>query len=208
MTLVDSDGTVHATRKDWECYSRTPDSVIEEINALVYAVITTNSDPVIAQKIIYDTIESKGYGKYGLRDSECDQCTTNIINQYYGSNIDRWADLSLKAEKKGQKWIHKSDGNYVTVEVSTSRVSKEQSIGRVNREPKENKTVKGLSNKTIDKLSHALKEDVINYIQNDDRYAEFMQEVLNDAIHNYLGQIDPVLLMELNCSLFDAIDLR
>jgi hypothetical protein len=96
---------LYCDRDEWQCYSKTPYSVIEEINALVYAVVTTNTDPVVAQKIIYDTIGEKGYGKYGFRDSEGDQCTTNIINKYYDSNIDRWADLSLKAEWKNEKWV-------------------------------------------------------------------------------------------------------
>jgi hypothetical protein len=100
---------LYCDRDEWQCYNNTPDHVIEEINALVYAVVTTNTDPVIAQKIIYDTIGEKGYGKYGFRDSEGDQCTTNIINKYYDSNIHRCANLSLKAEWKDQKWIHTTE---------------------------------------------------------------------------------------------------
>jgi len=105
--MITFDYVVHklyCDRTEWECYSKTPDSVIEEINALVYAVITTNTDPVVAQKIIYDTIyANEMYRKYGFRDSEGDQCTTNIINEYYGSDIDRWANLSLRAEKKNEQ---------------------------------------------------------------------------------------------------------
>jgi hypothetical protein len=61
---------------------------------------------VVAQKIIYDTIAANDkYRGYGFRDSEGDQCTTNIINKYYGITIDRWACLSLVAEKMNEKWV-------------------------------------------------------------------------------------------------------
>jgi hypothetical protein len=109
ITFNHEEKKLYCDGMEWECYSGTPNHVIEEINALVYSVVTTNTDPVVAQKIIYDTIAAKGYGKYGFRDSEGDQCTTNIINKYYSSNIDRWANLSLKAEWKNQKWIHTTE---------------------------------------------------------------------------------------------------
>lgn len=189
MIVIDKENQkLLCDRKEWECYSKTPDHIIEEVNSLIYSVITTNTDPVVAQKIIYDTLKSNDwYSSYGFRDSEGDRCTTNIINKYYGSYIDRWANLRLAAEEKGENWA-------IPVPMTTKL--------------KEEKKTVPLSNKTIDNLANALKEDVINYILEDERYTEFMQEVLNDAIQSYLGRVDPDLLMELNVSLFSSINLR
>lgn len=187
MALVDANG-VYADNKDWECYSHTPENVIKEINSLVYGVITNNSDPIVAQKIIYDTFESRGYGKYGFRDSECDRCTTNIINQYYGSNIDRWANLRLKAEKKGEKWIHK---------VPTC----------IKQQTQEKKTMT-LSNKTIQNLASALKQEVIDYIHEDERYAQMMHETITDAIVEKLGPVDEEVLHELAFAVMDVVCLH
>ena len=180
-------GNLYCGHNDWECYSKTPDYIVEEVNDLIYAIITTNTDPVVAQKIIYDTLY-KQYRKYGFRDSEGDQCTTNIINTYYGSHIDRWANLRLAAEKKGDNWA---------VAIPEPSESK----------PKENKTM-GLSAKTTQKLASALKEDVIDYIHKDERYVLFMQEVIRDAIAEKLGQMDEDVLCDLSHCIMDSMCLR
>lgn len=131
-------------RDEWECFVNTPYAVIQEINALVYAVITTNNDPVVAQKIIYDTIyANETYRKYGFRDSEGDQCTTNIINRYYGSKIDRWANLNLKAERRNEKWVFnvtkqpKEMKKYQELEQKIQEL--QQEVNHLKEEEKENK---------------------------------------------------------------------
>jgi hypothetical protein len=156
-------------REEWECYNHTPYNVIQEINALVYAVITTNNDPVVAQKIIYDTIaSSEEYRSYGFRDSECDQCTTNVINTYYGSNIDRWANLSLRAEKKNEQWVF----NVITQPTN-----------------KETKPM-GLSALSYAKLSEALADDVATYIREDERFQELILKMIPEAIQEHLGDVN------------------
>jgi hypothetical protein len=156
-------------REEWECYNHTPYNVIQEINALVYAVITTNNDPVVAQKIIYDTIyANEAYRKYGFRDSEGDQCTTNIINTYYGSNIDRWANLSLRAEKKKEQWVF----NVITQPTN-----------------KETKPM-GLSTFSYAKLAEALADDVSTYIREDERFQELILKMIPEAIQAHLGDIN------------------
>ena len=30
------------------------------------------------------------YSEWGFYDSECNQVTTNVINKYYKTNLDRW----------------------------------------------------------------------------------------------------------------------
>ena len=182
--MITFDYVVHklyCDRTEWECYSKTPDSVIEEINALVYAVITTNTDPVVAQKIIYDTIyANEMYRKYGFRDSEGDQCTTNIINEYYGSDIDRWANRSLIAEHKGEKWIHN-----VTPQKNNTQ---------------EKKAV-GLTQQSYERLAEALADEVSCYIAEDDRFREVILKLIPEAIQSKLGLVDAEVIGELTAHL-------
>lgn len=167
-------------RHEWECYSHTPYNVIEEINKLVYSVITINTDPVVAQKIIYDTISSsEEYRSYGFRDSECDQCTTNIINKYYGSNIDRWANLSLRAEKKNEQWVF-----------------------NVTTQPTNNKAkTMGLSAISYAKLSEALADDVATYIREDERFQELILKMIPEAIQEHLGDVNTEVAAHLTAHL-------
>ena len=166
-------------RDEWECYSHTPEYIIDEINALVYAVVSTNYDPVIAQKIIYDTIAANdNYRGYGFRDSEGDQCTTNIINKYYGSSIDRWANLSLRAEKKNEKWVKH------TIET-----------------PKQEKKPMGLSALSYARLSDALAEDVATYIREDERFQELILKMIPEAIQEHLGDVNDDALANLTAHL-------
>jgi hypothetical protein len=65
-----------------------------------------------------------------------------------------------------------------------------------------------LSNKTIQKLSNALTSEVIDYIQNDERYVEFMMEVIHDAVSQKLGSHDAELITELSMCIMDNILLR
>jgi hypothetical protein len=65
-----------------------------------------------------------------------------------------------------------------------------------------------LSNETFQKLSTALKDEVIDYIHQDERYAEMMMEVIPDAIQEKLGLMDCDILTELSCCIMDKIFLR
>ena len=159
---------LHCDRKEWECYNHTPDHVIDEINAIVYAVIKTNEDPAISQKIIYDTLQANGYGKYGFRDSEGDACTTRIINQYYNSNIDRWSCFVLRAEKKGEKWVKH------TIDTPKQQHTKAM----------------GLSALSYAKLADALADDVATYIREDERFMELILQLLPEAIQEHLGDVN------------------
>ena len=65
-----------------------------------------------------------------------------------------------------------------------------------------------LSSKTIHNLTSALKDEVIDYIHKDERYAEFMMEMIPDAITKTLGEIDGDVLYELSFCVMDSICLR
>lgn len=65
-----------------------------------------------------------------------------------------------------------------------------------------------LSNQTFHNLSQALKSEVIDYIHQDERYVDFMQEIIPDAIHNKLGLMDENVLFELSLCVMNSICLR
>lgn len=65
-----------------------------------------------------------------------------------------------------------------------------------------------LSTKTVHSLSVALADDVIDYIHEDERYAEFMIEMINDFLYEKMGKMDDVLQVELACCIMDRIGLR
>ena len=81
-------------RSEWECYIDTPVSVIESINNEFLEILNTTNSPVLAQKRIYRFLYNN-HRKWGFSDSECNETATNVINQYYNSNINRWASLIL-----------------------------------------------------------------------------------------------------------------
>jgi hypothetical protein len=62
-----------------------------------------------------------------------------------------------------------------------------------------------LSNKTIQKLSNALTSEVVEYIENDERYAEFLMEVIPDAVSEKLGSHDAELITELSMCIMENI---
>jgi hypothetical protein len=62
-----------------------------------------------------------------------------------------------------------------------------------------------LSNKTVNALASALVSEVIDYIHEDERYAEFMMEVIPDAITDKMGNIDDDLRTELALCIMDKI---
>lgn len=84
---------VSIKRSEWECYTDTPDSVIDIINKEFSEILLTTTSPVYAQKRIYNFCHN--YREWGFADSECYQTATDVINKYYQSNIDRWAVLGM-----------------------------------------------------------------------------------------------------------------
>jgi hypothetical protein len=84
---------VSISRSEWECYTDTPDSVIDVINKEFSEILLTTTSPVYAQKRIYDFCAK--YKEWGFIDSECNQTATDVINKYYNSSIDRWAVLGV-----------------------------------------------------------------------------------------------------------------
>jgi hypothetical protein len=62
-----------------------------------------------------------------------------------------------------------------------------------------------LSHSTINKLASALVPEVIDYIYQDERWCEFMHEVIPDALQEQLGEIDEELKYELSVCIMDHI---
>ena len=62
-----------------------------------------------------------------------------------------------------------------------------------------------LSDKTFQNLADALTFEVIDYIEQDSRYMEFMQEVIPDALNHLMGQLDEDLKFELSLAIMDRI---
>lgn len=62
-----------------------------------------------------------------------------------------------------------------------------------------------LSSKTINSIASAMAEDAIDYIQKDERYADFMIDMLTEFVGEKLGTQDNDLICELGCCLMDRI---
>jgi hypothetical protein len=62
-----------------------------------------------------------------------------------------------------------------------------------------------LSHQTINKLASALVPEVIDYIYQDERWCEFMQEVVPDALQEQFGEIDEELKFQLAMCIMDRI---
>jgi hypothetical protein len=65
-----------------------------------------------------------------------------------------------------------------------------------------------LSNTTISKLADALVPEVIDYIYEDERWCEFLHEVIPDAIQDKLGAVDEEMLYELALCIMDRLFLK
>ena len=65
-----------------------------------------------------------------------------------------------------------------------------------------------LSSKTISDLASALVPEVIDYIYQDERWCEFMQEVIPDALQDKLGEVDEDLKFDLAMCIMDRICLK
>jgi len=55
-----------------------------------------------------------------------------------------------------------------------------------------------LSDSTIQRLADALANDVATYITEDERFFDLMVELIPDAIHDKLGNVDDMVLAELS----------
>jgi hypothetical protein len=65
-----------------------------------------------------------------------------------------------------------------------------------------------LSANAFQNLSDTLTPEVIEYIEQDSRYVDFMQEIIPDALNAKMGQIDDDLKFELSLAIMDRIMLR
>jgi hypothetical protein len=65
-----------------------------------------------------------------------------------------------------------------------------------------------LSNQTISNLAAALVPEVIDYIYLDERWCEFMQQVVPDALREKLGEVDEELQFDLAMCIMDRITLK
>jgi hypothetical protein len=65
-----------------------------------------------------------------------------------------------------------------------------------------------LSNQTVLKLADALVPEVIDYIYEDERWCEFLHEVIPDAIQTKLGAVDEDLRFELALCIMDRIVMK
>ena len=65
-----------------------------------------------------------------------------------------------------------------------------------------------LSNQTISNLASALVPEVIDYIYEDERWCEFLHEIVPDALKDKLGEIDENLQFDLAMCIMDRITLK
>ena len=65
-----------------------------------------------------------------------------------------------------------------------------------------------LSNATFNKLADALRSEVVSYILLDERYVEFLMDMIPDAIQNKLGPMDDIVLYELSLCVMEKIELQ
>ena len=65
-----------------------------------------------------------------------------------------------------------------------------------------------LSCKTINNLASALVPEVIDYIYQDERWCEFMQQIVPDALKEKLGEVDEDLQFDLAMCIMDRITLK
>ena len=65
-----------------------------------------------------------------------------------------------------------------------------------------------LSSQTTSNLASALVSEVIDYIYQDQRWCEFMHEVVPDALKEKLGEVDEDLKFDLAMCIMDRICLK
>lgn len=62
-----------------------------------------------------------------------------------------------------------------------------------------------LSNKAFQNLADSLTSEVSEYIEQDSRYVDFLQEMIPDALSHLMGQLDEDLKFELSLAIMDRI---
>lgn len=65
-----------------------------------------------------------------------------------------------------------------------------------------------LSANAFHNLSEVLTPEVIDYIINDGRYVDFMQEMIPDALTHLMGELEEPLHYELSFAIMDNISMR
>lgn len=71
-----------------------------------------------------------------------------------------------------------------------------------------NTNLMALSNKTVNQLADALTSEVVAYIFESESWVEFMHEIVPDAVHDKLGNIDEDLRFELSMAIMDRICIK
>ena len=65
-----------------------------------------------------------------------------------------------------------------------------------------------LSSSAIHNIADAMKDEAINFIEADERYADFMIEMLTEFASMKLGSNDPELVCEVSCCMMDRIQFK
>jgi hypothetical protein len=65
-----------------------------------------------------------------------------------------------------------------------------------------------LSNETINNLANALAPEIIDSIMQDERWVEFLQEVIPDLIVDKMGDVDSELVFDLSIMIIDKISFK
>jgi hypothetical protein len=65
-----------------------------------------------------------------------------------------------------------------------------------------------LSNKTIQNLANVLTPEVVDYIMDDERWVDFLMEIVPDAIQHKIGDVDEDLKYELSLCIMDKISFK
>lgn len=66
----------------------------------------------------------------------------------------------------------------------------------------------GLSDKTVRRLADALLDDTVKYISAKPEYAEFMEKMFQEFIHEKLGAMDVMLAGDISMHMMDNIYLE
>ena len=64
-----------------------------------------------------------------------------------------------------------------------------------------------LSQNTLIQLAEALQPEVVNFIYNDERFYEFMMQIVPEAINATLGDVDDMIAAELSMIICERINL-
>ena len=65
-----------------------------------------------------------------------------------------------------------------------------------------------LSNQTVQKLADALTPEVIDYIFADERWVDFMQEIVPDAVQAKMGEVCEDIKYDLSLCIMDRIYMK